>query len=272
MNSRKTEEADLGSWLLDGINIEKKEDGEPGISKDTEKIEEEMPEIKSIELITHFSPESNISENYRSIRTTLLLSSADSKLKYLVVSSPLPEEGKTATNANLAVTFAQAGKKVLIVDADLRKPRQHRIFKIKNINGLTNYLSGDVELKQLVKATQVSNLWLINSGPVPPNPVELLSSEKMAGLIDYLKQYFDYIFFDTPPLLPVSDAVVLGPKTDGLILVVWGGKTTRDALKRAKEKLDIHNIRCAGVIINNINLDEHDYYYMKHYYHYYGKQ
>jgi capsular exopolysaccharide synthesis family protein len=112
---------------------------------------------------------------------------------------------------------------------------------------------------------------LINAGPVPPNPVELLGSEKMGSLIDSMKQHFDYILFDSPPLLPVSDAVVLGPKIDGVILVVWGGKTTRDALKRAKEKLDMHQIRCAGVIINNISLDEHDYYYMKHYYHYYGQ-
>ncbi len=227
-------------------------------------------EPKSIELITHFAPKASISENYRSIRTTLLLSAADSKLRNFVVTSALPQEGKTATLSNLAVTFAQTGKRVLIVDADLRKPRQHKIFGIKNLNGLTNFLSAPTEIRLLVKPTGIPDLYLVNAGPVPPNPVDLLGSEKMGALIDNLKQYFDYILFDSPPLLPVSDAVVLGPKVDGVIIVAWGGKTSRDALRRAKEKLDTHQIKCAGVIINNISLDEHDYYYMKQYYHYYG--
>jgi len=262
--SRKSERnRDAGQWLLD----EKKEELD-GRGEAEDAIE--IPEPKSIELITHFSPKSNISENYRSIRTTLLLSAADSKLRCFVVSSPLPQEGKTATISNLAVTFAQAGKRVLIIDADLRKPKQHKVFKIQNLNGLTHYLSAQADLKDLAKVTQIPNLYLINAGPVPPNPVELLGSEKMGSLVDSMKQHFDYILFDSPPLLPVSDAVVLGPKIDGVILVVWGGKTTRDALKRAKEKLDTHQIKCAGVILNNISLDEHDYYYMRHYYHYYG--
>lgn len=262
--SRKSKRnGDAGKWLLDGMEEELDGSGEAEAAI-------EIPEPKSIELITHFSPKSNISENYRSIRTTLILSAVDSKLRCFVITSPLPQEGKTATISNLAVTFAQAGKRVLIIDADLRKPRQHKVFKIKNMNGLTNYLSAQADLKDLEKATQISNLYLINAGPVPPNPVELLGSEKMGSLVDFMKQRFDYILFDSPPLLPVSDAVVLGPKIDGMILVVWGGKTTRDALKRAKEKLDMHQIKCAGVILNNISLDEHDYYYMKHYYHYYG--
>jgi polysaccharide biosynthesis transport protein len=259
-------------WLPDGTRAEKSEIGAPedtGMAK-AQVQTGEANEPKSIELITHFAPKASISENYRSIRTTLLLSAVDSKLRTFVVTSALPQEGKTATLSNLAVTFAQAGKRVLIVDADLRKPRQHRIFRIKNLDGLTNFLSTQIDIRQLVKPTEIPDLYLINAGPVPPNPVELLGSEKMGAMIDNLKQYFDYILFDSPPLLPVSDAVVLGPKIDGVILVAWGGKTSRDALKRAKEKLDTHQIKCAGVIINNISLDEHDYFFMKHYYHYYG--
>ena len=232
---------------------------------------EETPVVESIELITHLLPNSLISENYRSIRTTLLLSSADSNLRALAISSPLPQEGKTSTISNLAVTFAQTGKTVLIIDSDLRKPQQHKIFKIENRSGLADYLNGDIKIDHLIKkVSEIPNLYLINAGPVPPNPVELLSSEKMANLIDGLKQYFDYILFDTPPLLSFSDAIVLGPKIDGVILVAWGEKTPKEALQQAKDKLEMHKIKCVGVILNHIRLTEHDSYYMRHYYHYYG--
>jgi len=217
------------------------------------------------------SPKSNLAESYRTIRTSLLLSSADKKPKAIVVTSALPEEGKSATLSNLAVTLAQAGKTVLVVDSDFRKPTQHRIFKIRNINGLTNYLTAELELKALIKATEIPKLYLINVGPVPPNPAELLGSEKMHGLIDNLKQWFDFILFDSPPVLTVSDAMVLGPKIDGVILVVWGGKTAKDALKQAKERLDQLKVKCLGVVINNLNIQEHDYYYMYNYYQYYGE-
>jgi capsular exopolysaccharide synthesis family protein len=167
--------------------------------------------------------------------------------------------------------MAQANKKVLILDADLRKPRQHHIFKIKNISGLTNYLVDGIEMKDLIKTTQMPNLYLVNSGPVPPNPAELLGSEKMTHFLKNLKDTFDYVLIDTPPLLAVSDALVMGPQIDGVILVVWGGKTSREAVKRAKEKLDAMKMPSLGVIINRINLREHDYYYKHHYYHYYGE-
>jgi capsular exopolysaccharide synthesis family protein len=250
--------------------LEKRKEAEPSrVLKIAGRREEEVPKIESIELITHLLPKSKISENYRSIRTTLLLSSSDSRLKILAISSPLPQEGKTATVSNLAVTFAQTGKTVLVIDTDLRKPTQHKIFKVKNQNGLTNFLSGNIEGDDLVKKTQVPNLYLINSGPAPTNPLELLSSEKMANLIDSLKKHFEYILIDTPPLLLLSDAFVLGPKIDGMILVVRGGKTSRDSLKQVEEKLSAYKIKCPGVIINGADLREHDYYYMKQYHHYY---
>lgn len=256
--------------IYDKEQLKKGKEAEPpGVPKFAGRKEEEVPKIESIELITHFLPKSKISENYRSIRTSLLLTSSDSKLKTLAISSPLPQEGKTATISNLAVTFAQTGKTVLVIDSDLRKPTQHKIFKVKNQNGLTNFLSGNIEGDDLVKKTQVPNLYLINSGPAPTNPLELLSSEKMANLIDSLKKHFEYILIDTPPLLLLSDAFVLGPKIDGMILVVWGGKTSRDSLRQVEEKLDSYKIRCPGVIINGADLREHDYYYMKQYNHYY---
>lgn len=236
------------------------------------KKKEKKQELETIELIPYFSPKSSYSESYRSIRTALLLSSADKDLKAIAVSSPLPREGKTATISNLAVTLAQMDKKVLLVDADLRKPRLHRIFNMKNLNGLTNFLTSDIRMKDLIKPTEIDNLYLINSGPIPPNPAELLSSDKMTNFIEIIKQTFDYILFDTPPILAVSDALALSTKLDGMILIVWGEKTSREALIRAKEKLDMANVKTLGAIINNLKIRKHDYYYKhEYYYKYYGE-
>ena len=229
---------------------------------------------RTIELITSTDPKSNYSECYRSIRTSLLLSGAESSLKSLIVTSPLPAEGKTATVSNLAVTLAQMNKKVVLIDADLRKARLHRIFKTKNLNGLTKYLTGGLEIRDLVRPTEVRNLYLINSGPLPPNPTELLGNERMAALVRALREEFNFILFDTPPVLAVSDAMVLGPVIDGVILIVWGGKTPREALMRAKENLDLLKVKSLGVIINNLNIKRHSYYYKNyyHHYHHYGEQ
>jgi len=229
---------------------------------------------RTIELITSTDPKSNYSECYRSIRTSLLLSGAESSLKSLIVTSPLPAEGKTATVSNLAVTLAQMNKKVVLIDADLRKARLHRIFKTKNLNGLTKYLTGSLEVRDLLRPTEVRNLYLINSGPLPPNPTELLGSERMAALVRTLREEFNFILFDTPPILAVSDAMVLGPVIDGVILIVWGGKTPREALMRAKENLDLLKVKSLGVIINNLNIKQHSYYYKNyyHHYHHYGEQ
>lgn len=236
------------------------------------KKKEKKQKRETIELIPYFSPKSSFSESYRSIRTALLLSSADKNLKSLVVSSPSPREGKTTTISNLAVTLAQMDKKVLLVDADLRKPKLHRIFNKKNLNGLTNFLTSDIRIKELIKPTEIDNLYLINSGPIPPNPAELLNSDKMSNFIEILKQSFDYLLLDTPPILAVSDALVLSTKVDGMILIVWGEKTSREALIRAKEKLDMANVKTLGAIINNLKIRKHDYYYkLDYYYKYYGE-
>jgi polysaccharide biosynthesis transport protein len=228
--------------------------------------------IGGIDLVSFRAPNSNIAESYRSIRTSLLLTSAEPRPKCILVTSALAQEGKTATLSNLAVTLAQAGKKVLIVDADLRKPRQHQIFKIKNENGLTNFLAHQSEAKDLIKMTEVPNLGLINAGPVPPNPVELLGSEKMGALIHALRTAFDYILFDTPPILAVTDALDLGSMLDGAILVVWGEKTSRHAVRRARERLGMVKIRVLGVVLNKVLIRKHDNYFRYGYYGQYGKQ
>jgi capsular exopolysaccharide synthesis family protein len=223
---------------------------------------------KVIELVPFHFPNSRLAESYRSIRTSLLLSSADQPVKTMIVTSALPGEGKTVSVANLAVTLAQSGKTVLVVDADLRKPRQHRIFNVKNTFGLTSYLTDSIEFRKIVKTTAVPNLCLINSGPVPPNPAELLGSDKMAGFVEMLRDKCDYMLFDMPPMLEISDALILGPRVDGMILVVHGDKTSREALKKAREKLDLLKVKTLGVIINNVNIDHHGYHYKDYYYHY----
>lgn len=231
--------------------------------------EEEGPEARSIELVPFYFPSSRLSEKYRSIRTALLLSSADKPLRTIAVTSAMPKEGKTVTAANLSVTLAQSGKTVVLVDADLRRPRLHRIFRVKNTFGLTTYLTDSLELRKVLKSTDVPNLYVINAGPLPPNPAELLGSEKMEKFIRMLREECDYLLFDLPPMLDISDALVLGAKVDGVILVVRGDRTTREALKSARERLDMLKIRTVGVVINDVKAPSDGYYYRDYYAHYY---
>ena len=245
--------------------------GKAGKDEQVEGHEKFRPELESMDLIVHFAPRSSFSEYYRSIRTTLLLSAADTSLKSIVVTSALPEEGKTATVSNLAVALAQMGKTVVMIDADLRKPRLHKIFRIKNLNGLTKYLTTDLALEDALRATAIPTLFLINAGPVPPNPVELLGSEKFGHLVEQLRSVYDFILVDSPPVLAVSDAVVIGSRLDGAILVVRRGKTHREALKQARQKLDAHKVRGTGVIINHARMRDFDYYYADSYHHAYGR-
>jgi succinoglycan biosynthesis transport protein ExoP len=219
----------------------------------------------SIELVPHYFPNSRLAESYRSIRTALLLSSADRPVKSIAFTSALPGEGKTVSVANLAITLAQSGKTVLVVDADLRRPRQHRLFKVKNTFGLTTYLTDTLTLKDIVKSTEIPSLFLVNAGPIPPNPAELLGSEKMARFIRMMDEECDFVLFDLPPMLEISDALVLGAKVDGVVLVIWGDRTSREALRKAREKLDLLKVRTLGVIINNVDVPQYGYHYYKDY-------
>lgn len=246
------------------------ESGKPAVPPFVAEVEK-APLPGGIELVPHYFPHSRLAESYRSIRTALLLSSADNPVKTIAVTSAMPGEGKTVSVANLAVTLAQSGKTVLVVDADLRRPRQHRIFKIKNTFGLTTYLTDSVPVKEVIKSTEIPNLFVINAGPVPPNPAELLGSDKMSRFVRMMAEESDFVLFDLPPMLDISDALVLGAKVDGMVLVVWGDKTSREALKKAREKLDLLKVRTLGVIINNVSLPKHGPYYYKGYYHGYHR-
>ena len=228
------------------------------------------PQNLKIELIASREPQSIQAESYRSIRTTLLVSSPPGRIKTLLFTSPLAKEGKSSTVSNLGITLAEANRRVVIVDSDLRKPKQARIFGANSNSGpgLSRYLSSHIEPADIVKPTSIPNLQLITSGPLPANPIELLTSEKMDTLVAYLKRSFDFVLFDTPPILAVSDALAMGPMADTIILVARGGQTPIQALKQAKQKLDAHKLKCLGVILNGVDLVEQDGYYARQYYHY----
>lgn len=235
----------------------------------TERTNEKSPAGK-IELIAVLGPQSIQAESYRSIRTTLLMASPPGRIKTILFTSPLAREGKSATVSNLGITLAEASKRVIIVDSDLRRPRQARIFGIGRGSGpgLSDYLGANIEPEEIIKSTEIVNLHLITSGPLPLNPIELLTSEKMDALVAFLKRSFDFVLFDAPPLLAVSDALAMGPIADAIILVARGGQTPIPAIKQAKQKLDAHRLKCLGVILNGVDLVEQDGYYAKQYYHY----
>ncbi len=226
-----------------------------------------------VELVTYGHPRSLLSEAYRNIRTSILLSFSERPPKRIAISSPNPEEGKTTTVINTAIALSQTGAKVVIIDADLRRPRVHKVFNDENGLGLSNFLSGHTELEPLIKSTEIPNLFYISSGPIPPNPSELIGSKLFRSMIDSLGERFDHIVLDSPPILGFADAIVLSTVVDGLILVVVGGKTPRETLQQAKEALHQVNAKILGVVINRINIHRSDYgYYYYRYHYYYGKE
>ncbi len=229
-----------------------------------------------VELITFGHPRSMLSEAYRNIRTSILLSFSGKPPKKIAISSPNPEEGKTTTAINTAIALSQTGAQVLIIEADLRKPRIQRIFEQENGVGLSNFLSGNAELDSVIKRTEIPNLCCILSGPLPPNPSELLGSSIFKSMIESLGERFDHIVLDVPPILGFADSVVLSASVDGIILVVQGGKTPRETLHRAKDVLSQVNARILGVVINRVNIrrggyDGYGYCYYR-YDHYYGEE
>ncbi|MDR7079591.1 capsular exopolysaccharide synthesis family protein [Neobacillus niacini] len=215
----------------------------------------------SRKLIAALDPKSPISEQYKSIRTNIQYSSVDEELKTIMVTSSGPAEGKSTTVANLAVVFSQLGKKVLLVDADLRKPTVHRTFGVNNLFGFTTVLTKQATLANTVLETEEKDLFILTSGPIPPNPAELLSSKSMEQFIEEAKEQFDYVLFDTPPLLAVADPQILANKVDGSILVVFSGRTEIDQVKKAKELLVNAQSKLVGVILNHKEMKDNDYYY-----------
>lgn len=218
--------------------------------------------IHNDQLITDSNPKSPISEAYKILRTNIEFSNVDEKLQTIMITSTKMSEGKSTTSANLAVTYAQSNKKVLLIDADLRKPTQHHIFKLSNRFGLTSLLSHQNDLDDVLLQTSVDNLSVIPSGPIPPNPSEMLESKRMGALLEELKQRFDIIIIDTPPVLAVTDSQIVAAQCEGVIMVIDSGRVKKDAALKAKASLELVNARIIGVVINNIKRnDAEDYYY-----------
>ena len=226
-------------------------------------------------LLTHEDPKSPISEAYRSLRTSLMYDNNDQGCKIILVSSSGPGEGKTTTVANLAITYANMGKKTLLIDADLRKPVIHKMFKNKINKGLTNFLSGNEDsIQNISYNTNVQNLSIINSGVVPPNPSELLASNHMDEFIKKIKEEFDVVLFDTPPMIAVTDAFIINKYVDKTLLVIRASVTQKGALERTLVNMNNMSSNIDGVIFNGVN-ESNTYgggYYYNYYQYYYGSE
>jgi polysaccharide biosynthesis transport protein len=216
---------------------------------------------------------SSAAEAYRILRTSVLLSSAGKPPKTILVTSGQPGEGKTTTAVNTAISLSQLGASVLIIDCDMRKPSTHKILGADNMRGLSTYLSRSITADGLIQKLQMPNLSLIPCGPIPPNPAELISSERMKRLLTDLSDRYDHIILDSPPLMNVTDPVILSTIVDGVILVVHGGKSTRDVVRRARHDLDAVGAKVFGVVLNNVDLrrEGYDNYYYYRYYSAYGQ-
>lgn len=222
-----------------------------------------------VELITYGHPKSMLAEAYRNIRTSILLSFSEKLPKTVVISSPNPAEGKTTTAINTAIALAQTGARVVIIDADMRKPRIHKVFGRDNGTGLSNYLSGNIQLDSIIRTSRIPNLSFIPSGPIPPNPSELLGSNLFRKMIQSLGERYNHLVFDSPPIIGFTDSTILSTMVDGIILVIIGGKTPKETLLRAKEILFQVDARILGVVINRADIRRSDYgsyYYRYHYY------
>lgn len=215
-------------------------------------------------------PQSVFAESYKTLRTAILLSYADSPPKNLLITSMGPEEGKTITSVNLAVTVARSGYSVLLIDSDLRKPRVHSVFRLNNLSGLSTYLAGSSPDIDTIFKRPMTNLSILPSGPVPPNPSELLGSNRMKGLIEMLNSRFDIILWDSPPLMSVTDARILSKILDGTIIIARAGKTTYDIVARGLKTLQRRpeselESRIIGIVINGFDIKKSDHYYYQYY-------
>ena len=219
-----------------------------------------MGKITSLE-----KPQSNISEAYRTIRTGIEFSNLDKDLKIICITSSKKDEGKTTVLSNLGVSFAKIDKKVLLIDADLRNPSISKMFDTSNTQGLMDILLGKRNIQDCVKKTKQENLYILTGGTIPPNPAEVLSSKKMSEFIESIKDEYDYIFIDSPPVGVVSDASIISAYSDGVIFVVGANEVDSNLAKIAKERLDSVKANIVGVILNkfktNINSEYYNYYY-----------
>ena len=212
----------------------------------------------------------SVAEAYRMLRTSILLSAAGQPPKTILVTSSQPGEGKTTTTINTSICLSQLGATVLLIDADMRRPRVHKIFGIDHRKGLSNYLSSDTSLKTVVQTTKFPNLYVMPSGIVPPNSADLLSSEKFRLMLQKLSQHFDHILIDSPPINSVTDPVIISRQVDGVMLIVHGGKSSREMVVHSRQELANVGAKIFGVVLNNVNMqrDGYNYYYHRYQYEY----
>ena len=228
-------------------------------------------------MVNLLSVDSNsmFAEAYRGLRTSILLSSAGHPPKTILMTSSQPGEGKTTTSINTAISLSQLGVSVLIIDADMRRPAAHKGFNVDYSRGLSTYLSRDIEAGELIHQLPIPNLWFMPSGAIPPNPAELISSQKMKDLLNQLGEHFDHILIDSPPLVSVTDPLILSTLVEGVILVVHGGRSSRNVVHRARLELANVGAKVFGVVLNNVNLKREgydDYYYYRYHSYYYGSK
>lgn len=211
-----------------------------------------MQRLINNHLITFRNPVSPISEAYRTLRTNIQFSTIETTVKVLMVASAEKGEGKTTTVSNLAVAYAQEGKNVLLIDSDLRTPALHDVFSQQNRVGLSSVLANQAQWQEVVKETEVSNLTLLPSGPIPPNPSELLSTRKMNAFLEEMRERYDMILIDTSPVMAVTDSLIVSSLCDGVILVVSAGRVEKELVKKAKANLERVNARILGVVFNSM--------------------
>ena len=223
------------------------------------------------ELLINSDKRSPLAEAYRQLRTSVLLSTAGHAPKSLLITSSVPSEGKTTTAVNLAASLAQTGASVLLIDADMRRPRLHNVFDFSNRNGLSTILASsgsEAEMLGMVQQHEMSNLYVLTSGPVPPNPAELLGSEQMRRMLKVFGDTFTHIVIDTPPTASFTDSVLVSTLVDGVLLVVHGGRSSRHVVRRTKQILQDVGAKVFGVVLNNVDMRSHDYYYYYQQYYY----
>ena len=220
----------------------------------------------SNQIIVAYHPLSVVSEAYRTLRAGILLSRAEEPPRTLLFTSGVHAEGKTSTTLNTAVTFAQMGVRVLVIDADLRRPSCHKALGMKGGPGLSEVLTGQRKVERLIKRTTVDNLHLLSSGTIPPNPAELIGSIKMHEVLTALRTQFDYVFIDSPPVMPVSDALLLAKMVDGVVMVIGGQETPKKVVKEARARLTYARAKILGTVLNKVDLQRSGYYYHNYYY------